>query len=178
VDRVRFLGEEVAAVAAVDADAALEALDLIRVIKPHVGGKSDGLSAVEFCAALLARHAHQPVKIACSRDEEFMAARRKHPIQIIMKTGVKKDGTLVARKCRAELDGGAYCSLGPLTTVLVGTFQTLPFKFEHFQYDGYRIYTNKPPCGAMRGHGGPQVHFAQDVQLDMYDCRRFGTGPA
>ena len=145
--------------------------DNIRVIKPHVGGgfggKSDGLSAVEFCAALLARHADRPVKIVCSRDEEFMAARRKHPVQITMKTGVKKDGTILARKCRAELDGGAYCSLGPLTTVLVGTFQTLPFKFEHFQYDGYRIYTNKPPCGAMRGHGGPQVHFAQDVQLDM-----------
>jgi len=145
--------------------------DNIRVIKPYVGGgfggKSDGLSAVEFCAALLAKYADRPVKIVCSRDEEFMAARRKHPTRITMKTGVKKDGTIVARTCQAVLDGGAYCSLGPLTTVLVGTFQTLPFKFEHFQYDGYRIYTNKPPCGAMRGHGGPQVHFAQDVQLDM-----------
>ena len=84
-----------------------------------------------------------------------------------MKTGVKKDGTIVARQCKAILDGGAYCSLGPLTTVLMGTFQTLPYRFEHYQYDGYRIYTNKPPCGAMRGHGGPQVHFAQDVQMDM-----------
>ena len=145
--------------------------DNIRVIKPFVGGgfggKSDGLSAVEFCAALLSRHAGRPVKIVCSRDEEFTAARRKHPTRITLKTGVRKDGTIVARQCRAVLDGGAYCSLGPLTTVLVGTFQTLPFKFDHFQYDGYRIYTNKPPCGAMRGHGGPQVHFAQDVQLDM-----------
>jgi len=145
--------------------------DNIRVIKPFVGGgfggKSDGLSAVEFCAALLAKHADRPVKLVCSRDEEFNAARRKHPTQITMKTGVKKDGTILARKCRAVLDGGAYCSLGPLTTVLMGTFQTLPFRFEHFQYDGYRIYTNKPPCGAMRGHGGPQVHFAQDAQLDM-----------
>jgi len=145
--------------------------DHIRVIKPFVGGgfggKSDGLSAVEFCAALLSRHADRPVKLVCSRDEEFAAARRKHPTQITMKTGVKKDGTILARKCRAVLDGGAYCSLGPLTTVLMGTFQTLPFKFDHYQYDGYRIYTNKPPCGAMRGHGGPQVHFAQDVQLDM-----------
>jgi 4-hydroxybenzoyl-CoA reductase subunit alpha len=145
--------------------------DHIRVIKPFVGGgfggKSDGLSAVEFCAALLARHAGRPVKLVCSRDEEFNAARRKHPTQIKMKTGVKKDGTILARKCRAVLDGGAYCSLGPLTTVLMGTFQTLPFRFDHYQYDGYRIYTNKPPCGAMRGHGGPQVHFAQDVQLDM-----------
>lgn len=145
--------------------------DNIRVIKPCVGGgfggKSDGLSAVEFCAALLAKHAGRPVKLVSSRDEEFMAARRKHPTQITMKTGVKKDGTIIARQCLAVLDGGAYCSLGPLTTVLIGTFQTLPFKFEHFRYDGYRIYTNKPPCGAMRGHGGPQVHFAQDVQLDM-----------
>jgi 4-hydroxybenzoyl-CoA reductase alpha subunit len=145
--------------------------DKIRVIKPFVGGgfggKSDGLSAVEFCAALLSKHAGRPVKLVCSRDEEFAAARRKHPTEITMKTGVKKDGTIVARQCRAILDGGAYCSLGPLTTVLVGTFQTLPFLFKNFRYDGYRIYTNKPPCGAMRGHGGPQVHFAQDVQLDM-----------
>jgi 4-hydroxybenzoyl-CoA reductase subunit alpha len=145
--------------------------DNIRVIKPFVGGgfggKSDGLSAVEFCAALLSIHARRPVKLVCSRDEEFVAARRKHPTEITMKTGVKKDGTIVARHCRAILDGGAYCSLGPLTTVLIGTFQTLPFRFEHFRYDGYRLYTNKPPCGAMRGHGGPQVHFAQDVQLDM-----------
>lgn len=145
--------------------------DNIRVIKPFVGGgfggKSDGLSAVEFCAALLSKHAGRPVKLVCSRDEEFAAARRKHPTEIIMKTGVKKDGAIMARQCRAILDGGAYCSLGPLTTVLVGTFQTLPFLFKNFKYDGYRIYTNKPPCGAMRGHGGPQVHFAQDVQLDM-----------
>jgi len=145
--------------------------DNIRVIKPFVGGgfggKSDGLSAVEFSAALLAKHAGRPVKIVCSRDEEFTAARRKHPTCVTMKTGVRKDGTIVARQCSAILDGGAYCSLGPLTTVLLGTFQTLPFLFNHFQYDGYRIYTNKPPCGAMRGHGGPQVHFAQDVQLDM-----------
>ena len=154
--------------------------DNIRVIKPFVGGgfggKSDGLSAVEFCAALLAKQTDRPVKLVCSRDEEFAAARRKHPTQITMKTGVKKDGTILARKCRAVLDGGAYCSLGPLTTVLMGTFQTLPFKFQHYQYDGYRIYTNKPPCGAMRGHGGPQVHFAQDVQLDMI-ARDLGLDP-
>jgi 4-hydroxybenzoyl-CoA reductase subunit alpha len=145
--------------------------DKIRVIKPFVGGgfggKSDGLSAVEFCAAQLSRHAGRPVKLVSSRDEEFAAARRKHPTEITMKTGVKRDGAIIARQCQAILDGGAYCSLGPLTTVLVGTFQTLPFLFKNFKYDGYRIYTNKPPCGAMRGHGGPQVHFAQDVQLDM-----------
>jgi len=145
--------------------------DRVRVIKPYVGGgfggKSDGMAALDFCAALLARKTGKPVKIVYSRDEEFTAARQKHPVTITMKTGVKKDGTLVARQCKAFLDGGAYCSLGPLTTVLVGTFQTLPYRIPNYRYDGYRIYTNKPPCGAMRGHGGPQAHFAQDVQLDM-----------
>ncbi|MBW1800659.1 MAG: molybdopterin-dependent oxidoreductase [Deltaproteobacteria bacterium] len=143
----------------------------IRVIKPYMGGgfgaNSDGMHAPEFCAALLSRRAGQPVKVVCSRDEEFIAARRRHPVMMTMKTGVKKDGTIMARYCKAILDGGAYCSLGPLTTVLVGTFQTLPYAFENYQYDGYRIYTNKPPCGAMRGHGGPQCHFAQDAQMDM-----------
>ena len=117
--------------------------DNIRVVKPFVGGgfggKSDGLSSVEFCAALLAKQTDRPVKLVCSRDEEFAAARRKHPTQITMKTGVKKDGTILARKCRAILDGGAYCSLGPLTTVLMGTFQTLPFKFDH------SFISTKPP---------------------------------
>jgi 4-hydroxybenzoyl-CoA reductase subunit alpha len=145
--------------------------DSIRVIKPFVGGgfggKSGGMAALDFCAALLSRKAGRPVKIVYSRDEEFAAGRRKHPVAILMKTGVKRDGTIVARQCKAILDGGAYCSIGPTTTIIVGSFQTLPYRFDHFQYDGYRIYTNKPPCGAMRGHGSPQVHFAQDVQIDM-----------
>jgi 4-hydroxybenzoyl-CoA reductase alpha subunit len=145
--------------------------DRIRVIKPFVGGgfggKSDGMAALDFCAALLSRKSGKPVKIVYSRDEEFAAGRRKHPAVITMKTGVKRDGQIVARQCKAILDGGAYSSLGPLTTVLMGNFQTLPYRLEHFQYDGCRVYTNKPACGAMRGHGGPQVHFAQDVQLDM-----------
>ena len=143
----------------------------VRVIKPFVGGgfggKSDGMAALDYCAALLSRKAGRPAKIVYSRDEEFIAARRKHPVTIVLKTGVGKDGTIRARQSRAVLDGGAYCSLGPLTTVLIGTFQTLPYRFDDYEYDGYRIYTNKPPCGAMRGHGGPQVHFAQDVQMDM-----------
>ena len=145
--------------------------DRIRVIKPFVGGgfggKSDGMAALDYCAALLSKKTGKPVKIVYSRDEEFTAARRKHPVVITMKTGVKKDGTILDRQCGAVLDGGAYCSLGPLTTVLVGTFQTLPYRIENFKYDGSRVYTNKPPCGAMRGHGGPQAHFAQDVQMDM-----------
>jgi 4-hydroxybenzoyl-CoA reductase alpha subunit len=145
--------------------------DHVRVIKPFVGGgfggKSDGMAALDFCAALLSRKTGKPVKIVYSREEEFTAARRKHPVILTMKTGVRKDGTILARRCKAVLDGGAYCSLGPLTAVLVGTFQTLPYRIENFQYDGYRVYTNKPPCGAMRGHGGPQAHFAQDVQMDL-----------
>ena len=143
----------------------------IRVIKKFVGGgfggKSDGMAALDFCAGLLSKKAGRPVKIVYSRDEEFVAGRRKHPTRITMKTGVKKDGTILARQCKALLDGGAYCSLGPLTIVLVGSLQTLPYRFSNYQYDGYRVYTNKPPCGAMRGHGGPQVHFAQDVHMDM-----------
>ena len=155
--------------------------DRIRVIKPFVGGgfggKSDGMAALDYCTALLSRKAGRPVKIVYSRDEEFTAARRKHPVVITMKTGVKKDGTILARQCKAVLDGGAYCSLGPLTTVLVGTFQTLPYRIENFKYDGCRVYTNKPPCGAMRGHGGPQAHFAQDVQMDMI-AEELGMDPS
>ncbi len=153
----------------------------IRVIKPYVGGgfggKADGMSSLDFSASLLSIKTALPVSIAYSREEEFTATRRRHPIIIHLKTAVKKDGTILGRFCKAILDGGAYNSYGPLTLILCGNFFNLPYRMQSYRYEGYRVYTNKPPCGAMRGHSSPQVHFASEVQMDII-AERLRIDPA
>ncbi|MDY6861906.1 MAG: molybdopterin cofactor-binding domain-containing protein, partial [Thermodesulfobacteriota bacterium] len=141
----------------------------IRVIKPHVGGGFGGkweMLALDFCASLLSIKTGLPVKIAYTREEEFIGTHRKHPQIMWLKTGVTKDGKILVRDSRIILDGGAYNSCGPITTHLSGLFQAMPYKTPAFRYEGLRVFTNKAPCGAMRGHGGTQPHMAMDVQLD------------
>ncbi|MDP2660128.1 MAG: molybdopterin-dependent oxidoreductase [Dehalococcoidia bacterium] len=152
----------------------------VRVIKPHVGGgfgaKSDGMDSLDFCASLLSRKTGCPVKIAYTREEELIYTRRRHPLIIDLKTGVRKDGTISARSCRAILDGGAYNSWGPLTTILCANWNLMPYRLANYQYEGLRPHTNKAPGGAMRGHGAPQIHFAVESQLDML-ARELGMDP-
>lgn len=142
----------------------------VRVIKPHVGGGFGGkieTSSVEYTAAFLARKSGRPVKIVLTREEEFSATRRRHALIFYLKTGVKRDGTITARSCRSVMDGGAYNSLGIVTCYLTAIFLNLPYKTPNIRYEAWRIYTNNPPCGAMRGFGAPQTHFAVEVQMDM-----------
>ena len=142
----------------------------VRVIKPPVGGGFGGkqeTSAVEFSAAFLSRKTGHPVKIVLTRDEEFSATRRRHAFLIDLKTGVRKDGVITARICRSILDGGAYNSLGIITCYLSALFLNLPYRNRNIRYEALRVYTNKPPCGAMRGFGSPQIFFAMEVQTDM-----------
>lgn len=142
----------------------------VRVIKPHVGGGFGGkveTSSVEFTAAFLSRKTGRPVKIVLARDEEFYATRRRHAFIIDLKTAVKKDGTITARVCRSILDGGAYNSLGVVTCFNSSLFLHLPYRNPNVRYEALRVYTNKPPCGAMRGFGSPQIIFAIEVQMDM-----------
>ena len=142
----------------------------VRVIKPHVGGGFGGkleTSSVEFSAAVLSRKTGCPVRMVLTRDEEFYATRRRHAFIIDLKTGVKKDGRIMARACRSVQDGGAYNSVGIITCVLSSLYIHLPYRNPNVRYEAIRVYTNKPPCGAMRGFGSPQIHFAVEVQMDM-----------
>ena len=142
----------------------------VRVIKPHVGGGFGGkieTSTVEYAAAFLARKAGRPVKIVLTREEEFSATRRRHALIFQLTTGVKRDGTITARSCRSIMDGGAYNSLGIVTCYLTAIFLNLPYRTPNIRYEALRIYTNNAPCGAMRGFGAPQTHFAVEVQMDM-----------
>ncbi|MBI2954708.1 MAG: molybdopterin-dependent oxidoreductase [Chloroflexi bacterium] len=142
----------------------------VRVILPLIGGgfggKADGMYALEFCAALLSKKTGRPVQIVYSREEVFVATRRRHPITIQLKTGVSKDGAILARQAKCVLDGGAYNGLGVVTVVLCGYLLNLPYRLGSFKYEGLRVYTNNPISAAMRGHGAPQVHFASEMQMD------------
>jgi 4-hydroxybenzoyl-CoA reductase subunit alpha len=140
-----------------------------RVIKPLVGGGFGGKSEViplEIIAAVAARKAQAPVKITYTREEVFWAHRGRPRTIVDLKTGVKKDGRITAVKARVVQDGGAYCSYGVVTILYSGALLGALYDIPNIQYDGYRVVTNKPACGAMRGHGTVNVRFAFESQLD------------
>jgi 4-hydroxybenzoyl-CoA reductase subunit alpha len=152
----------------------------IRVIKPLVGGGFGGKSEViplEIIAAVAARKANAPVKITYTREEVFWAHRGRPRTIIDLKTGVKNDGRITAVKARVVQDGGAYCSYGVVTILYSGALLGALYDIPHIQYDGYRVLTNKPACGAMRGHGTVNVRFAFESQLDEISAR-IGVDPA
>ncbi len=141
----------------------------IRVIKPLVGGGFGGKSEViplEIIAAIAARKALAPVKITYTREEVFWAHRGRPRTIIDLKTGIKNDGRITAVKARVIQDGGAYCSYGVVTILYSGALLGALYDIPNIQYDGYRVLTNKPVCGAMRGHGTVNVRFAFESQLD------------
>jgi 4-hydroxybenzoyl-CoA reductase subunit alpha len=141
----------------------------IRVIKPLVGGGFGGKSEViplEIIAAIAARKAKTPVKITYTREEVFWAHRGRPRTIIDLKTGVRNDGRITAVKARVVQDGGAYCSYGVVTILYSGALLGALYDIPNIQYDGFRVLTNKPACGAMRGHGTVNVRFAFESQLD------------
>jgi len=146
-------------------------LNDVRVIKMAVGGGFGGkleMLPMDFAACLLSKKSGGlPVKICYTREEEFIASRRKHGMIYKIKTGVKKDGTILAITGEVLADGGAYCSYGP--TVLAASMMRIfmVYKIQHFRMSGYRIYTNNPISGAMRGFGGVQSGFAVESHMDM-----------
>lgn len=142
----------------------------IRIIKPAVGGGFGGkveMYSHDFAASFLSMKTGRPVKIVCSRDEVFSATRYRNPMSLWLRTGVKKDGRLLARDCRVIADGGAYTSTGPGLLYLVGMIANTPYRLPAFRYKGIRVYTNKPPAGPQRGHGVIQGTFAVESQIDM-----------
>jgi 4-hydroxybenzoyl-CoA reductase subunit alpha len=152
----------------------------IRVIKPLVGGGFGGKSEViplEIIAAVAARKAQAPVKITYTREEVFWAHRGRPRTIIDLKTGIKNDGRITSVKARVVQDGGAYCSYGVVTILYSGALLGALYDIPNIQYDGYRVLTNKPACGAMRGHGTVNVRFAFESQLDEL-AAKIGMDPA
>jgi 4-hydroxybenzoyl-CoA reductase alpha subunit len=142
----------------------------IRVIKPHVGGGFGGkaeATSLEFCASILSRKTGRPVMMVYDRTEYFRHGRGRHKQYITLKTGVDKDGKIMGVHAKIVLDGGAYTGFGIIATYYSGALLGTPYRLPNYRFDGFRAYTNLPPCGAMRGHGCPQPRFALESQLDM-----------
>jgi 4-hydroxybenzoyl-CoA reductase subunit alpha len=142
----------------------------IRVIKPFVGGGFGGkmeLRTWEFCAAFIAKKTGRPVKFTLTREEEFLAGRRRHGMKLYSKVGFKKDGTLTGKDLKIYLDGGGYNAMGPTATFLCGTFGAMLYRYPNYRFLGQHVYTNKPPASAMRGFGAPQSLFATETQMNI-----------
>jgi CO/xanthine dehydrogenase Mo-binding subunit len=140
----------------------------LRLICPAVGGGFGGKSevTVEPFVALLALKTGKPVKMVYSREDEFIASTVRHPYVTTYKSGLKKDGTLVARQVEIISDCGAYVSFGEATLIKASVHAAGPYRIRHVAIDGYLVYTNNPVGGAMRGFGVTQLGFAYEVHMD------------
>ncbi|MDO8691351.1 MAG: molybdopterin-dependent oxidoreductase, partial [Dehalococcoidia bacterium] len=154
-------------------------LTKVRIHKAYVGGAFGGKLDVfpyEFCSAFLARRTGRPVKMEMSREEVFATTRQRHPSVIKVKTGVRKDGTLVAQDLQFIVDNGAYRGTGAVVIFLGHAFNSPVLRIPHYRYEGLSVYTNNPVRGPQRAHGTPQMRFAVDSQLDMI-ARDLGLDP-
>ena len=145
-------------------------LGRIRIIRPPVGGGFGGkldTTSLDLVSAIASRNLGRPVKMVYSRKEMFLHGRGRHKQHMRFKIGVKKDGTLTAVQSRIYLDGGAYTSYGVITAYYAGSMIPTLYKIPNYKYEGFRIMTSKPACGAMRGHGAPQPRFAFESLLSM-----------
>jgi 4-hydroxybenzoyl-CoA reductase subunit alpha len=142
----------------------------VRVLKAYVGGAYGGkidLFSHEFCASLLSMKSRRPVKIVCTREEVFEAARHGQPIFVGLKTGVKRDGTLMAQQVKVINNSGAYRGSGVVVIFLCWGFVMLCYRIPNLKYEGYSVYTNNPVRAPQRGHGAPNLRFAVEAQMDM-----------
>jgi len=158
-------------------------LGKVRVIMTNCGGGFGAKAAtntLEVMSCFLAKKTGQPVKMRFNREEMYLFGRGRHKQYIDLKIGVKKDGTITAVEQKAVLEGGAYSSFGVVSTYYAGSMLTTLYKFPNYRYEGFRVNTNLPPCGAFRGHGCPHPRFAfesllsdiaDDIGMDHIDIR-------
>jgi CO/xanthine dehydrogenase Mo-binding subunit len=140
----------------------------VRVKVPHLGG---GFGAkvyikLEALVAVLALMVRCPVKISLTMEEQFYTIT-KHPTTFRIKSGVTRDGKLVARRCDVWWNGGAYADIGPRVTQKSGFTAAGPYDIENVTIESFELYTNRPPAGALRGFGIPQLVWAYESHTDM-----------
>lgn len=140
----------------------------IRVIPTKVGGGFGGKLElhIEPYAVLLAKKCGRPVKIVYSRGEEFQATNPRHQATFWVKSGIKKDGILVARQVKLIYDTGAYSGNGPTTVTLSVQLICGLYRIPNLFIEGYCVYTNKMSSGSMRGPSSPQTTFAMESHMD------------
>ncbi len=150
----------------------------IRVIKPRIGGGFGGKQEVliEDVAAHLTIATGRPVRYEYTREEEFVAARSRHPMRVRVKTGVKKDGTMVANEMYALSDTGAYGCHALTVTGNTGQKCMGLYNSPNIKFKAHVVYTNTPPSGAFRGYGVPQGFFPLEVHMEQI-ARKLNLDP-
>jgi CO/xanthine dehydrogenase Mo-binding subunit len=142
----------------------------VRVVQAETGGgfggKEEFPSIVAGHAALLARKANRPVKMIYDRVEDMLATTKRHPSRIRCRSGVMRDGRLVALEMDILMDGGAYVTLSPVVLSRGCIHAAGPYRWEHVSLLGRAVMTNTPPNGAFRGFGAPQTQFAIEVHME------------
>jgi xanthine dehydrogenase D subunit len=140
----------------------------VRITLAGLGGAFGSREDVhlQIHACMLALRTGRPVKFMYSRPESFLGHVHRHPSRIWARTGATRDGRLVNVQVRLLLDGGAFASSSPAVIANASTFAAGPYEVPNALIEGTCVYTNNPPCGAMRGFGGPQVAFAHEAQMD------------
>jgi CO/xanthine dehydrogenase Mo-binding subunit len=140
----------------------------VRIKVPYLGSGYGSklyikLEALTLALSMIAR---RPVKVAYTMEEMFYQITR-HPSTFRIKSGVDKDGRIVARKCEVYWNGGAYADVGPRVTQKSGLTASGPYDIDNVWIDSYALYTNMTPAGALRGFGVPQLVWAYEGHMDM-----------
>ena len=140
----------------------------VRVHLAGVGGAFGGREdlSIQIHAAMLALHADRPVKIVYNREESFTGHVHRHPAKIWAEHRATRDGRVVCVHMRILVDGGAYASSSTAVISNASAFAIGPYRVDNALIEGTAVYTNNPPCGAMRGFGAVQVCFAAEAQMD------------
>ena len=140
----------------------------VRLTLGGVGGAFGGREdlSMQIHACMLALHTGRPVRMAYNREESFYGHVHRHPCTMRYEHGATRDGRLVYVRARIVLDGGAYASSSTAVCANAACFACGPYELANARIDSYVVYTNNPPCGAMRGFGAVQVAFAHEAQMD------------
>jgi CO/xanthine dehydrogenase Mo-binding subunit len=150
----------------------------LRCLTPRIGGAfGNKMEAhVQPVTVMLALKSGQPVRLVLTRPDDFEMVRVRHPARIRVKTGAKRDGTLIAREVEAILDGGAYADDSPGVLSHMLRMCAGPYRFQAVKAHGKVAYTNKLRSGAFRGFGQPQIQFGCEQHIDEI-ARRLGIDP-
>ncbi len=149
----------------------------VRVVVRTLGGGYGAkcYPSIEPIAAVLSKATGRPVRLHLTREEEFVTIT-KHGVRIRMTTGVRDDGTIVARKVLCHFNTGAYADIGPRLIKNGGYGTGGPHNIPHVSIDSYAVYTNLPPAGAFRGYGISQAAWAYETQMDLI-AKRMNIDP-
>ncbi|MDT0380418.1 xanthine dehydrogenase subunit D [Streptomyces sp. DSM 42041] len=142
--------------------------DRVRMTLSGVGGAFGGREdlSMQIHACLLALRTGKPVKIVYNRFESFFGHVHRHPAKLWYEHGATRDGRITHMKCRIVLDGGAYASASPAVVGNASSLSVGPYVVDDVDIEAIALYTNNPPCGAMRGFGAVQACFAYEAQMD------------